>query len=82
MTPNLKAVFLEATFPDEMASLAKLTMHLTPADFLGEMQKLGLPATFYAVHLKAGFRDQVVQQLLAHRLANLEIAKFGVAYEF
>src|SRR5205823_4448082 len=51
-TPNLKAVFLEATFPDEMTALADLTRHLTPAHFLGEMNKLGFPAKFLAVHLK------------------------------
>lgn len=81
VTPNLKAVFLEATFPNEMAGLANLTMHLTPADFLGEMKKLTLPVRFYAVHLKAQFREQVAQQLLAPRLPNLEIAKFGVPYQ-
>jgi ribonuclease BN (tRNA processing enzyme) len=81
-TPNLKAVFLEATFPDEMAQLANVTQHLTASGFVREMQKLSLPARFFAVHLKAAFRDQVTKQLLAHRLANFEIAKFDVAYEF
>jgi ribonuclease BN (tRNA processing enzyme) len=81
-TPNLKAVLLEATFPDEMAHLAAVTQHLTPAGFIGEMQKLSLPARFLAVHLKAACRDQVAAQLLAHRLPNVEIAEFDVCYEF
>lgn len=79
---NLNAVFLESTFPDEMASLAELTKHLTPAGFLGEMRKLTRPATFYAVHLRARCRDDVAQQLLAHRLPNLEITSFGKTYTF
>ena len=53
-----------------------------PAGFAAEMQKMSRPATFYAVHLKARYRAQVAQELLAHRLANVEIAKFGTAYEF
>ncbi len=81
-TPNVKAVFLEATFPNEMASLAALTKHLTPAEFATEMAKLTCPATFFAVHLFARDREQVTQQLLALGLPNLQIAKFGKTYEF
>lgn len=79
---NLKAVFLEASFPDDWAELASRTKHLTPAGFIGEMKKLARPARFIAVHLKAQFRDRLTQELLAHRLANVEIAQFGAAYEF
>jgi ribonuclease BN (tRNA processing enzyme) len=80
--PNLKAVFLEATFPDEMGHLANVSRHLTASGFVGEMRKLALPVRFHAVHLKAAHHDQVAEQLLAHRLPNLEIAKSGVCYEF
>src|SRR5262249_47255388 len=55
-TPNVKAVFLEASFPNELSALATKTRHLTPATFVGEMAKLGQPAKFFAVHLKAQFR--------------------------
>jgi ribonuclease BN (tRNA processing enzyme) len=81
-TPNLKGVFLEATFPDRMRHLAHITLHLTPSLFVEEMQKLALPVPFYAVHLKASFREQVAEELLALRLPNLEIAQFGTVYEF
>ena len=81
-TANLKAVFLEASFPNDMADLASRTGHLTPAGFIGEMKKLAQPARFIAVHIKAQCRDRVTQELLAHRLGNLEIAQFGAAYEF
>lgn len=81
-TPNLKGVFLEATFPDYMHHLANITLHLTPAQFVQEMQKLPFRVPFYAVHLKAHFREKVTEELLAHQLPNLEIAKFGTVYEF
>jgi ribonuclease BN (tRNA processing enzyme) len=81
-TPNLKGVFLEVTFPDSMADLAEVTRHLTPAGFVREMHKLTRPAKFLAVHLKAQYRDQVAQELLAHQLGNVEIAKFGTPYVF
>lgn len=81
-TPNLKAVFLEATLPNELAGLAEVTKHLTPVGFVREMQKLSRPATFFAVHLSARAKDQVVAELLAHQLPNLKIAEFGKTYEF
>jgi ribonuclease BN (tRNA processing enzyme) len=80
-TPNVKAVFLEASFPNELAALATKTKHLTPAGFAAEMAKVVLPARFIAVHLKAQFRDQVTQELLASG-SSVEIARFGVPYEF
>jgi cAMP phosphodiesterase len=83
--PDLKAVFLEVTFPDAMAGLAELAKHLTPATFAVEVGKLKQrkeqPAVI-AVHLKPRFREQIVSELKALGLANLQIARFGRAYEF
>jgi ribonuclease BN (tRNA processing enzyme) len=81
-TPNLKAVFPEATFPAAEAALAKLTKHLTTEGFVREMRKLQRPATFLAMHLRARLREQVTQELLAYKLPNLAIAQFGKVYEF
>jgi len=80
-TPNLKAVFLEATFPAGMV-LADIAMHLTSSTFVREMHKLPLPVTYFAVHLKAQFRERVAAELLAHRMANVAIAESGKVYEF
>lgn len=81
-TPNLKAVFLEVTFPDAMAKLADISKHLTPASFRREARKLKGDAAVIAVHLKARFRGQVVDELRALGMANLEIGKFGEPYAF
>ncbi len=80
--PNLKAVFLEATLPNDLASLAAITKHLTPAGFVREMQKLSRPVPFFAVHLSARARDQVRAELLALQMPNLQIAEIGKTYEF
>lgn len=81
-TANLKAVFLEATMPNELTPLAGVTRHLTPAGFVAEMRKLTQPVTFYAVHLSARARDQVIRELEDYRLPEIEIARCGVSYEF
>ena len=81
-TPNLKAVFLETTLPNELSALAGVTKHLTPKGFAAEVNKVSRPARFLAVHLSARNRDQVIAELAGRRLANVEIAECGKAYVF
>jgi ribonuclease BN (tRNA processing enzyme) len=80
--PNLKAVFLEATFPNELAWLAKVSKHLTPTTFAGEVRKLAQPVRIVAMHLKARYRGEIAAQLQALGIAELELARFGMPYLF
>jgi cAMP phosphodiesterase len=80
--PHLKAVFLEATFPNQLAALADLAKHLTPSLFAREVQKLNRPARVIAVHIKPRFYDQVVQEVRALNLPNVEIAQYDRPYSF
>ena len=80
--PNLKAVFLEASFPDAMHELAKVSKHLTPAMFAVEARKLARSATFIVVHIKPRYYDQVVAELAKIGLADLQIGHPGTTYEF
>lgn len=79
---NLKAVFLEATLPNNLAQLADVTKHLTADGLIGEMRKLSRPTTFYAVHISARNKDEVIAELRGNRLSNLQVAEFGKTYEF
>ena len=81
-SPHLKAVFLEASFPNAMSEVAVVSKHLTPAMFAAEARKLARPVTFIAVHIKPRFFDQVVAELAALDLADLRIGKPGTTYEF
>jgi ribonuclease BN (tRNA processing enzyme) len=71
--PKLKAVYLEASFPNSMEWLAKVSKHLTPEMFLAEYRKLNTQVTVIAIHIKAAFRDQVISELRALNLPQLEI---------
>jgi ribonuclease BN (tRNA processing enzyme) len=71
--PKLKAVYLEASFPNSMEWLAKVSKHLTPEMFLAEYRKLNAQVTVIAIHIKAAFRDQVISELRALNLPQLEI---------
>ncbi len=64
MIPELKATFLESSFPDELGALAKKSKHLTPSLFLEEFQKLERPdLPLYAYHMKPEFRNQIEEQI-------------------
>ncbi len=81
-TPQLKVVFLEAAFPNAKADLANRSKHLTPALFGLEIRKLSKPVRVIAVHIKARFRTEILAELLALGLPNLEIGEFGKAYSW
>jgi ribonuclease BN (tRNA processing enzyme) len=79
---HLKAVFLEVTFPDALGELAAKAKHLTPASLAQEARKLNSPVPIYVVHIKARYYDQVVGELQALDLPNLQIAEPGRTYSF
>jgi cAMP phosphodiesterase len=79
---NLKAVFLEATYPNAQHELADLARHLTPALFAGEVRKLQRPVRYLAVHISPRWREQIVRELEALGIPSLEIGKLGSTYSF
>ena len=81
-TPNLKAVFLEASFPEALASLAAKSKHLTPRGLALEVRKLNSSPAVIAVHLKSRYYSELVRELESLNIPNLEIGRFDRAYEF
>lgn len=80
--PNLKAIFVEVTFPNSMQRLADVSMHLTPATLGEEIRKMPPGVPVFAVHLKARFREAVRNEVAALRIPNLQIASFDTPYQF
>lgn len=81
-TPNLKAVILEASFPNVMHSLAEKAAHLTPAMFAHEISKLERDVRVLAVHIKPAFHREIVDELHACGIERLEIAASSIDYHF
>jgi len=79
---DLKAVFLEASFPDAMSELAVISRHLTPAMFAAEASKLPTPVPFIAVHIKPRFYDTVVAELNALEFPEVQVGRPGATYVF
>ncbi len=78
--PHLDAVFLEASFPDEMAGLAEVARHLTPRLFAAEIAKLRRPARLFAVHIKPRYHERIVAELMSLGLDDLHIVQPGQTY--
>ncbi|MEC4671834.1 MAG: 3',5'-cyclic-nucleotide phosphodiesterase [Nitrospirota bacterium] len=80
--PNLKAAFIETSFPDEMKELASIAKHLTPSLLAQEFKKIGRPdLPLYVYHLKPPFRDQITDQLSKLGIPNLTILQEGQELE-
>jgi ribonuclease BN (tRNA processing enzyme) len=79
--PHLRAVFLEATFPNALGELADVARHLTPALFAQEVAKLKSNIPIIAVHIKARHSARIIEELKALDLPNLEIGRAGKTYQ-
>ena len=80
--PDLKAVFVECSFPDEMEQLAKDSGHLTPRVMAEETAKLGRLVPTYCVHLKPVMRERLVKQLEPYASRGIAVAEVGKVYSW
>jgi ribonuclease BN (tRNA processing enzyme) len=81
-TPDLRAIFLEASLNNDLAWLAELACHLTPHLLSLEMKKVKASVRWVVVHIHPRCREQVLRELRELDAPNLEIARFGSVYEF
>lgn len=81
-TAGLQAIFLEACFPNSMKGLAETSYHLTPELFGQEIAKMPAGVRVVATHIKVRYRDEVIRELYALRLPQVEIGECEKEYEF
>jgi cAMP phosphodiesterase len=79
---NLKAVFVDVSFPDELAKLAQDSKHLTPRLLESEMTKLNREIDVFAVHIKPTNRSEVIRQLGLLNNPMIAVAELGREYEW
>lgn len=80
--PDLKAAFLECSFPNELQNIADVSGHLTPRTLAGELPKLGRDVPVFVYHIKPRFFDQVVAQIRALGKKDIHIVEQGAEYDF
>jgi ribonuclease BN (tRNA processing enzyme) len=78
-TPNLKALLLETSFPNELQKLADVSGHLTPRTLRGELAKFNRNgASVLLYHLKPAFLQRLAEEL---RDLPVEVLHIGDAFE-
>jgi cAMP phosphodiesterase len=75
--PNLKAVFIECSYPDSKKDLAVLSKHLTPVLVADEIKKIGKDIPVYIYHIKPQFYTLITRELKHKREMNVEVVKLG-----
>src|SRR3989338_1244085 len=82
-TSNLKAIFLEVSFPSSLEDIAYKSRHLTPATVLKEIQKLHTPhIPIYLYHLKPLYAKKIQSEVQAFKHKQLKFLKASKIFQF
>lgn len=82
-TTDLRAVFVECAFPDELVELALVSEHLTPGRLKTELGKLtDRDYPVFVINIKPMYRDRVIAQIMDQNLDQVEIMSVAKIYEF
>ncbi len=74
---NLKAAFIECSYPDNKKDLAALSKHLTPQLVAGEAKKIGKDIPVYIYHIKPQFYAPISKELKQVKEMSMEVVKLG-----
>lgn len=76
---DLKAIFIEASFPSGLQQMASRTNHLTPSDVEGELKKLGdaVPVPVYLYHVKPEYDEEISREAAASQSWPMRVVKAG-----
>jgi ribonuclease BN (tRNA processing enzyme) len=81
-TPNVKAVFVELSFPESQQWVADLSGHLTPKTVMSELAKLDRRgARVYLYHLKPALIGEIKAEVKALRKEFLHVCELDEVYE-
>ncbi len=82
-TSDLKAVLVECAFPDEMAELAVVSDHLSPARLENELSKFHRDdVPVFIINIKPMYRERVIEQIARAKLPLVSILELGKVYDF
>lgn len=80
---DIKAIFIETSFPSELARLAEVSKHLTPALLKEELKKLkrkDIP--IYIIHMKPQYLDALKKEIIEIGNPSIHFLEQGQELEF
>lgn len=79
---DLKAAFIECSYPDRLSDLALKYGHLSPNLLLTEYKKLSKSIPCFAYHIKPSHFEEVVMELKMLESERILVANPGQVYDF
>lgn len=80
---NLKAIFTEVSFPNNMDHIARASYHHTPKSLGEELKKMPKGIPVILTHLKPNFREQLLKEITELNEPRVQLLeKDGVEYSF
>jgi cAMP phosphodiesterase len=80
---NLKAIFTEVSFPNNLQKVADLSHHHTPQSFLKEVSKMPKDIPIILTHLKPNYREEIMAELKSANLPRVKVLeKDGQFFNF
>jgi len=82
--PNVKALLMEVSFPNQQQLLATMSGHHTPQTLATDLQKLKAPRDLATLlyHIKPQFQAEVERECAALKGLNLEVLALGNHFRF
>lgn len=81
-TPNLKAVFLEVSFGNELEEVARISKHLVPKTLFEEIKKLKKEVPIYLYHMKPPWIKKIKKEIEREKIKFLEFLIQDKVYSF
>jgi ribonuclease BN (tRNA processing enzyme) len=80
--PDVRAVFIELSFPNHLQALADIAGHFTPKTLHAELHKMQPRRPLYVYHLKPGFYEQTRDELFAQNIADMRLVELTDEFRF
>lgn len=79
---DLKAVFIETSFPDSVQDVADVSGHLTPRTLIGELAKVNQNGMdVYIYHLKPAYLETLTKEIRAKKIPKSHLLKLDQEIE-
>lgn len=80
---KISALLIECAFPNELAELAEMSCHLTPATLASELEKFQDPeCEVFIINIKPSYRESVLEELSSLNTTRIKDLEVGRTYEW